>query len=316
MSVRISCSVVSGSDPTAIGKFARSFAESVTALRVAQPEVQIDLIAIVNDGDALLARELEALCDCVVLRPAPLGFAANHNEILRIVESDFHVIANDDVVVHEDTISSLITVMNQAENQDVAVISPLLRNPDGSLQPSTYSFPTVSTVFLSWLGLREHLPHKALSVIARTLRPGAGKSRFWAHDRECSVDTLRGAFVLVRMSAVAEVGEMSEVCLVGGEETEWHARLQRSGWRVLFTPRTSVTHIGRVTTGNRPDLDVEYLKGVVNYFAQHGRRWQFTAVRLGARAKTKVIAWRYHRQEGRHIPLYGRPVSQMVFREP
>ncbi|MGQ0432423.1 MAG: glycosyltransferase family 2 protein [Microthrixaceae bacterium] len=83
------------------------------------------------------------------------------------------------------------------------------------------------------------------------------------------VDTFRGAFVVVRGQTVADVGLMDEVSLVGGEETEWHQRMAHSGWRVVFWPGASVLHKGSATVGGRGDLEVEYLKGALNYFDKH-----------------------------------------------
>lgn len=306
----ISCSVVSGSDQEAIVGFLRSFAVAASNVQGAK----ITVTAIINDGDEDLARRVAPLANEVVTRTFPVGFAANHNEFLRKTTSEFHIIANDDVVVDRNCLRDLLEVARTPSHADAAVISPLLRNPDGSLQPSTASFPTLTTAVLIYSGLRSVIPPRLEAYMARWLRSGAGSSKHWDHDTEVSVQTLRGAFVLVRMDAVREVGYMSEIALVGGEEAEWHARLESVGWKVLFTPRAEVIHVGRVSTGGRPDLDVEYVKGMVNYFAQHGSKRSFFVVKTCGQLHVAYLRLRALITTGSDLKRYGRPVRAIEFR--
>src|SRR5664280_1635942 len=145
----LSCSVVSGKDPEAIVTFLKSLRTSGERL----PD-GVTTTAIINDGNAASAERVARLADKVIVRQTPQGFATNHNEVLSTTTAEFHVIANDDVVASPDCLAELLDVMHRPGNEDVAVVSPLLRNPDGTLQPSTYGFPTVSSVAFGWLGLR------------------------------------------------------------------------------------------------------------------------------------------------------------------
>jgi len=308
--VTLSCSVVSGTDPGAIVTFLESLRRGGERL----PD-GLTTTAIINNGDKALAERVAPIADTVIIRQSPQGFAANHNEVLRTTTAEFHVIANDDVIVTTECLAELLDVILRPGNEDLAVVSPLLRNPDGSLQPSTYGFPSASSVAFGWSGLRERISDSSMRRLASLLRRGSGKSRHWDHDREVSVDTLRGAFVVVRTKAIRQLGLMSEVALVGGEETEWHARMKKAGWRVLFTPRTTVPHTGRVTTGNRPDLEVEYVKGTVNFFAQHASRTQFTLVKILGMLRVAYLKRRHLTWQGRALPLYGRSVASIQYRD-
>ena len=202
---------------------------------------------------------------------APRGFAANHNTVLASSRARYVWLLNDDLIVLPDSVGRITEYMNAPENQRVAVVSPRLLNPDGSLQPSTYSFPTMPQIMLAYSGLRERaLTDRVLRIAAPILRSRRGSSRFWAHDATVVVDTLRGACVAVRMAAAREVGPMIEVALVGGEETEWHHRFHERGWKVVFFAEASVIHYGSQTVadGSR-DLYPEYLKNALYYFRMH-----------------------------------------------
>lgn len=305
---RICCSVVSGASD-AILRFLESMATAS-----AHVDAAIEVTAVINANDSALAMKAQKLADRVILRIEPMGFAANHNEVMRTTAADFYIVANDDVIVDDDCLAILLAVMQSSAHSDVAVVSPMLRNPDGSLQPSTYGFPSCATVFFNFIGLRAILPDRLTRRITHILRGAGASSRYWNHAEEVLVDTLRGAFVMVRAVAVQDVGLMSEVAIVGGEEVEWHARMQDRGWHVLFSPQACVTHIGRVTTGGRPDLELEYIKGTLNFFAQHRGRCSYGVVKCLAYARTLTVQLHSMVATGRRIPARGNSLASIQFR--
>ncbi|MEO5588890.1 MAG: glycosyltransferase family 2 protein [Gemmatimonadaceae bacterium] len=209
----------------------------------------------------------------VIDNPESRGFAANHNRVLESSGARYVWLLNDDLLILPDAVRMVTEFMDRPGNEKVAVTSPRLLNPDGSLQPSTYGFPSMPQIFLAHSGLRE-LPftQAAMERLAPRMRSRPGSSRFWAHDQTVTVDTLRGACVAVRRSSARAVGLMVEVAIVGGEETEWHRRFQNHGWRVVYYPEASVIHYGSQTVrdGSR-NMYPEYLKGAL-YFFRSDRR--------------------------------------------
>ena len=204
----------------------------------------------------------------VIDNDTPRGFAANHNRVVRGCRARYVWLLNDDLLILPDAIRLVTEFMDRPENARVGVASPRLLNPDGTLQPSTYGFPSMPQILLAHSGLRE-LPvtDSLLGRLAPMLRAREGSSRYWAHDKTVEVDTLRGACVAMRMKAVRQVGPMVEVAIVGGEETEWHRRFHEQGWKVMYYPETSVIHYGSQTVrdGSR-NLYPEYLKGALYFF--------------------------------------------------
>jgi len=75
---------------------------------------------------------------------------------------------------------------------------------------------------------------------------------------------------------------MDEVSLVGGEEVEWHRRMTLKGWRIVYLPDVHVTHFGSETVGSRPELELEYLKGMLNFFDKHRPHGHGIALRVVA----------------------------------
>ena len=196
------------------------------------------------------------------------GFAANHNRVIRVSRARYLWLLNDDLLILPDAIRKITEYMDRPENARVAVVSPRLLNPDGSLQPSTYGFPSMPQILLAHSGLRElRVTDAIVKRLAPVMRSREGSSRYWAHDQVVDVDTLRGACVAMRMKAVRQVGPMVEIAIVGGEETEWHRRFHEEGWRVVYYPEASVIHYGSQTVRDgQQNLYPEYLKGALYFF--------------------------------------------------
>jgi len=232
---------------------------------------QLRLFVTVNDGNPDTASRIAHRYPQVqvILNDDPRGFAANHNRVLGESDAEYAAILNDDLVFHSTCIETCLSFMMLSENQAVAMVSPKLLNPDGSLQPSTYSFPTILQSAVAKSDVRRTIPDWIMRPASKLLRRRKGSSRFWKHDETIDVDTFRGACVVARMSAVRAVGLMDEVALVGGEETEWHRRMKDEGWRIVFHPSASVEHVGQQSVGGNPRLRIEYLKGALNYHAKH-----------------------------------------------
>ena len=233
----------------------------------------------------------------VIVNDTPRGFAANHNRVVGESDARYVWLLNDDLLILPDTIQKITEYMDEPANSRVAVVSPRLLNPDGSLQPSTYGFPTMPQLLLAHSGMRElPLTDALLKRVAPMVRSRTGSSRFWAHDRTIEVDTLRGACVAMRMQAVREVGLMTEVAIVGGEEVEWHRRFHQHGWKVIYFADASVIHYGSQTVrdGSR-NLYPEYLKGALYFFrtGDAGITYQLFCVSLlavfGARRLVAMI---------------------------
>jgi GT2 family glycosyltransferase len=224
------------------------------------------------------------------------GFAANHNRVLRVSRARYLWLLNDDLLILPDAIRRITEYMDRPENARVAVVSPRLLNPDGSLQPSTYGFPSMPQILLAHSGLRElKLTDAIVKRLAPVIRSREGSSRYWAHDQVVDVDTLRGACVAMRMKAVRQVGPMVEVAIVGGEETEWHRRFHEQGWRVVYYPDASVIHYGSQTVRDgQQNLYPEYLKGALYFFRTGKARASypiFCASLLAVFGVRTAVAW-------------------------
>jgi hypothetical protein len=57
------------------------------------------------------------------------------------------------------------------------------------------------------------------------------------------IDTPVGAFFMLRREAVRQVGLLDERFFMYGEDIDWAYRIKTSGWQVVYTPITKITHL-------------------------------------------------------------------------
>ena len=95
-------------------------------------------------------------------------------------------------------------------------------------------FPTPSASFYYAFGLAKLFPHvrKFQQYQLSYLDP----------DEEYPVDSLVGAFMLVRREAFEQVGLLDEDFFMYGEDIDWCYRMKQAGWEIYYYPRTSIIH--------------------------------------------------------------------------
>jgi GT2 family glycosyltransferase len=171
----------------------------------------------------------------MVERTTNEGFATGVNLGVRGSRAPFLLLLNPDCVASGEAIAGLVTF---AESRpDAAVIGPRILNADGSVQGSARRFPGVSTFVAgrsSWL--TRAFPNNPLS---RWNLPGRAES-----GGSMAVDWVSGACMLIRRAAFEQIGGMDERFFLYWEDADFCRRLTQRGWRIVYYPAVSVTHVG------------------------------------------------------------------------
>jgi N-acetylglucosaminyl-diphospho-decaprenol L-rhamnosyltransferase len=185
------------------------------------------------------------------------GMGGGNNAGMRASDGRYYFLLNSDAWVEGDGLERLVAFADA--HPEAAVVGPKLLNPDGTLQRSARSEPTL------WRLATEYLFIRKLAPRTRLLNP-LYRGDF-AHDRVEQVDWLFGAALLVRREAADAVGLFDEDFFMFSEEVDWLTRFRRAGWQVLFFPDAQVVHVGGASHGGR--MYVENLRGHLRFFAKH-----------------------------------------------
>ena len=188
------------------------------------------------------------------------GFAAANNQALRAAQGKYTLLLNSDTVVLENVLSRSVAYMD--DHPAVAVLGCRVLNPDGSMQPTCFQDPTLLNLTLKVLGLfrlrwpkwfgKEHMSH-------------------WPRDTERDVDVVTGCYMMVRRTAIDEVGLLDEEFFFCGEESDWCRRFRKAGWKIRFAPIGEIIHHGNAS-GRRLSYkrDILLTQGLVLYHKKHG----------------------------------------------
>lgn len=246
------------------------------ALAVAKTAPDAEIVVVDNASrDRIRERLSEAVPAArVIVEEENRGYGAACNRGARETDRPLLLLLNSDANVLPGAVDALVAALDA--DPIAAAAGPRLLEPDGSLQPSIQRLPTPWRIFCESSGLA------ALSGGRGFLRGHAASRE--DHDRARSVETLRGAALLVRRTAFEVAGGFEESFFLYAEETDLAARWRARGYRVLFEPAARVVHRGGASGGDA--LFGQLHRGLVQYSARHhGRgaaRFAGVVLRLGA----------------------------------
>lgn len=193
-----------------------------------------------------------------------LGFARANNQAIRRSRGRYVLLLNSDAFVRENTIEQMVAFMDAHPKAGMSGCKLLYE--DGRLQPSCTTYPTLFTEFCIATGLDKLFPKSPLF--------GKYRMMYWDFDDTREVDVILGAFMLVRASAIGEVGLMDESYFMYSEEVDWCYRFKKKGWRIFFYPEVEAVHLwGGSSKRVRVEMFVQMYRSRIEFFRRYyGKR--------------------------------------------
>lgn len=170
----------------------------------------------------------------LILNDENVGFAAANNQAMQAAQGRYILLLNPDTIVFDGTFQYLVDFLDQHPQAGAA--GSLYQNPDGSLQPSAFPFPTVSRELWRLL----HLD--------RLHAYGTYAMQRWSLETPREVDSLQGASLMLRRAALDETGLLDTGYFMYTEEIDLCYRLRQKGWLLYWVPRSRIIHYGGQST--------------------------------------------------------------------
>jgi GT2 family glycosyltransferase len=190
-----------------------------------------------------------------------LGFAAANNRAFKEMAGRYALLLNTDTVLQADAVGTLFRFMERTP--DAAMACGQLLNPDGSRQNSIANFPSL-------LALASN------ETLLRLLMPKRFPSKRRRYTAPVRVDSCIGAALMVRRSAMDEVGLLDEAYFFFMEETDWAYRMGRAGWSVYFVPKARIVHYQGQSVGPRVNARILFYRSRYIYL----KKWHPRSYRL------------------------------------
>jgi len=180
----------------------------------------------------------------------------------------YALLLNPDTVTPPDAFVQMMAFMDA--HPEVGVAGPKLVRLDGSLDLACRrGFPTPAASFYHFVKLDKLFPHNP--------RFGRYNLTYLDPDQLAEVDSVNGAFILVRAQAIEEAGLLDEDFFFGGEDLDWAYRIKAAGWKVYYNPAIVVQHVKRASFRKNPQAAYEFERAMWVFYRKHYRA---TAPRL------------------------------------
>lgn len=214
-----------------------------------------------TDGSAEMVRR-EAPHVHLLEAPRNLGYGGGANLGISATDSEYVLLLNSDTLVPEGAVERLCACLSSQPR--AAVSGPRLLFLDGRLQVSCFPFPGT----LAWL-----IENKPLSAVAKRL-PWLRRSAISLSPPAASapVPWVLGAALLLRRTALDQVGGFDQNFFMYYEEVDLCRRLARAGWSTWFVPEAEIVHVGGASTSKgRVSMRLAHFRSTLRYYRRYYR---------------------------------------------
>jgi N-acetylglucosaminyl-diphospho-decaprenol L-rhamnosyltransferase len=190
---------------------------------------------------------------------ANLGFSRANNSAIVRGTGKYVLVLNPDTRISEGALDTLVSLMES--HPEIGICGCRLELEDGSFDHAAKrSFPTP-------LGALAHF-----TGVGRRLGAPARLAQYRAPGVEAGpVDAVNGAFMLIRRSALHEVGLFDEGYWMYMEDLDLCYRFAHAGWVVWYEPSVTVVHIKAGSSGAHriPKLNYAFHYGMFRFYRKH-----------------------------------------------
>lgn len=162
------------------------------------------------------------------------GFAEANNQGYDVAIGKYVLFLNNDTVVSDSFLDPLVQLLQN--EKAVAAVQPAILFPDGTVDSvGSYMTPT---------GFLYHKAHR--QTFSKKRLP------------QSEVYSLKGACMLWRKSVLDEIGCFDETYFAYFEETDLCHRAFNRGYSLLYSPESSIEHLGGFTSNSMNQAFIQY----------------------------------------------------------
>jgi GT2 family glycosyltransferase len=205
-----------------------------------------------------------------------LGLGKASNQGIEASNGKFVLLLNNDTIVNGSSIDAMVEFLEA--HPETGAVGGRLLNPDGTVQSCYYNFSTLLEEFLVATRIGEYFRKGYPSNITEMqVKP---------------VDWLCSACLMLRRSALDQVGLLDESYFIYGDEVDLQYRLKEAGWKISYLPDSDTIHYGGRSLDRWRRRKLVYRGKMLFYQKHYGQlstvllRILFAGLSLG-----KLIVW-------------------------
>lgn len=188
------------------------------------------------------------------------GWAGGNNQGIQESRGRYILLLNPDTLLLPGSLDHLVQFLE--DHPEAGAVAPKLLYPDGTVQPSLRSFPYPCYLFYDSIGLSRLFP--------KSRKFSAYRMGYFQYDKVVEVDQPMGSALLLRRSALEEVGLIDEDFPIFFNDVDWCYRAKQKGWKIYFLPEAQIIHYGGQSTRQvRPQMILESHRSLVRFYQKH-----------------------------------------------
>ncbi len=186
------------------------------------------------------------------------GFAADGTPT--DVAPRYALLLNPDTVLPPTALADMVAFFDSRPK--IGAAGPKLVLPNGTLDLACRrSFPTPEISFYRMMGLSKLFPHSRWF--------GRYNMTFVNPDELLEVDSVVGAFMMVRREAIAQAGLLDESYFMYGEDLDWAYQIKANGWKIYYNPSVVVTHVKRAASRHSHKAQIEFYRAMDIFYRKY-----------------------------------------------
>lgn len=185
-----------------------------------------------------------------------VGFGKGHNQVLNVIESNYHAIVNPDILLCEDTFFKIIQWMDN--NRDIGMTIPLLTDEEGKMQNVYRRELTVFDMF-NRMVLKSAFKQRAQKHIMQDMD----------YTKPFQVPFGQGSFLVIRSELFKELGGFDEGFFMYCEDADLCKRVNQVS-KLMYYPETKVIHKWEKGSHKNKILFKYHVESMKHYFSKWG----------------------------------------------
>lgn len=188
------------------------------------------------------------------------GFAAANNVAIKKSKGDYVLLLNSDTIVKDGSIDDSIDYIKN--HDDVGAVGCKILLSNGNLDKAAKrSFPIPKNSFYKLFGF---------SKINKKSESNNYNLEDLDENGVYGVDSLVGAFMLVRKETIEQIGLLDEDYFMYGEDIDWCYRIKQTGWKVVYYGKVEIVHYkGSSSKKQKSKLIYEFYRAMYLFYNKH-----------------------------------------------
>ncbi|MEI8058782.1 MAG: glycosyltransferase [Ferruginibacter sp.] len=162
-----------------------------------------------------------------------IGFAKANNQALAKAKGKYILFLNPDTIVPEDCFEKCLSFFSSHNNAGALGVK-MIDGAGNFLKESKRAFPSPLTSLYKLTGVSKIFPHSKIFSKYHLGNLTANEN----HE----VDVLAGAFMMVPLIVLKDVGSFDETFFMYGEDVDLSYRIQKAGYKNYYYSQTTIIH--------------------------------------------------------------------------